>query len=69
MLSIDGVGAYDHVHRSAMLSKLLEVPSLQPLLPFVRAAYTEPTRYTSGKMMKGTVMTLNSTKAESKAIL
>ena len=45
MLSIDGVGAYDHVHRSAMLSKLLEVPRLQPLLPFVRAAYTEPTRY------------------------
>ena len=45
LLSIDGVGAYDHVHRSAMLSKLLEVPSLQPLLPFVRAAYTEPTRY------------------------
>ena len=31
VLSIDGVGAYDHVHRSAMLSKLLEVPRLQPL--------------------------------------
>ena len=45
VLSIDGVGAYDHVHRSAMLSKLLEVPSLQPLMPFVRAAYTEPTPY------------------------
>ena len=28
-----------------MLSKLLEVPRHQPLLPFVRAAYTEPTRY------------------------
>ena len=45
VLSIDGVGAYGHVHQSAMLSKLLEVPSLQPLLPFVRAAYTEPARY------------------------
>ena len=45
VLSIDGWVAYDHVHRSAMLSKLLEVPRLQPLLPFVRAAYTEPIRY------------------------
>ena len=45
MLSIDGVGAYDHVHRSAMLSKLLEVPSLQPLLPVVRAAYSVPSCY------------------------
>ena len=45
VLSIDGVGAYDHVNRSVMLSKLLEIPSLQPLLPFVRAANSEPTRY------------------------
>ena len=45
VLSIDGVGAYDDVHRSAMLSKPLEVPSLQSLLPFVRVAYTEPTRH------------------------
>ena len=30
VLSIDGVGAYDHVYRSAMLSKLLEVPALRP---------------------------------------
>ena len=44
VLSDRRCGAHDHVHRSATLSKLLEVPSLQPLLPFVRAAYTEPTR-------------------------
>ena len=43
--SIDGVGAYDHVYRSAMLSKLLEVPSLQGLLPFARFAYGETTTY------------------------
>ena len=30
---------YDHVYRSAMLAKLHEVPSLQGLLPFVRAAH------------------------------
>ena len=45
VLSIDGIGAYDHVHRSAMLGKLLEVPSLRGLLPFVCAAYLEPSRY------------------------
>ena len=45
VLSIDGIGAYDHVHRSAMLGKLLEVPSFRGLLPFVRAAYLEPSRY------------------------
>ena len=39
--SIDGVGAYDHVYRSAMLSKLLEVPKLRGLLSFARFAYAE----------------------------
>ena len=36
--SKDGVGAYDHVYRSAMLSKLLEVPQLRALLPLARSA-------------------------------
>ena len=45
VLSIDGIGAYDHVYRSAMLAKLHEVPSLQGLLPFVRATYANPTSY------------------------
>ena len=34
---------WSHVHRSAMLSKLLEVPALQGLLPFARFAYGETT--------------------------
>ena len=44
LLSIDGVGAYDHV---LVLSrqKLLEVPGLRPLLPFVRSIYARPSRY------------------------
>ena len=29
VLSIDGIGAYDHVLRSAMMSKFLDVPGLQ----------------------------------------
>ena len=45
VLSIDGVGAYDRVYRSAMLSKLLEVPALRPLLPFVRTVYARPSTY------------------------
>ena len=42
LLSIDGVGAYDHVFLSSMLAKLLEVPGLRPLLPFVRSIYSQP---------------------------
>ena len=43
VLSVDGIGAYDHVQRAAMMSKLLEVPSLRHLLPFVRQAYGSAT--------------------------
>ena len=45
VLSIDGIGAYDHVFRTAMLSKLLEVPSLRNLLPFARVACAQPSSY------------------------
>ena len=45
VLSIEGIGAHDHVHRSAMLNKLLEIPGLRGLLPFVRAIYGQPTCY------------------------
>ena len=34
--SPDGVGAYDHVRRAAMLGKLYRTPALRALLPFVR---------------------------------
>ena len=45
VLSIDGIGAYDHVLRSAMLTKLAEVPQLHGLIPFVRSVYASPTTY------------------------
>ena len=35
VLSVDGIGAYDHVYRVAMMSKHLAVTSLRHLLPFV----------------------------------
>ena len=45
VLSVDGTGAHDRVYRAAMMSKLLEVPSLRHLLPFVRQAYGSATSY------------------------
>ena len=45
VLSVDGVGAYNHVLRSSMLVKEMEVPQLRPLIPFVRSTYAHPTSY------------------------
>ena len=45
VLSIDGVGAYDHVLRQAMLSGLNAVPEARGMLPFVRMAYASLSRY------------------------
>ena len=45
VLSTDGIGAYDHVFRSAMLSKLHSELRLHGLLPFVRAMFSDPSRY------------------------
>ena len=46
VLSVDGIGAYNHVHRAAMLSRLLEMPRARSLLPFVRLSYGQPSQYT-----------------------
>ena len=45
ILSVDGVGAYDHVSRSAMLTALARAPDHQPLLPFPRMCYSAPSTY------------------------
>ena len=45
VLSLDGIGAYDHVLRSAMMGKLLEEEDLRGLLPFVRMVHSQPSRY------------------------
>ena len=42
VLSVDGIGAYDHVSRASMLSKLLEVPRM---LPFVHKTCASPPCY------------------------
>ena len=45
VLSIDGIGAFDHVKRASMLRKLLTLPKARAILPFVRLSYANPTRY------------------------
>ena len=45
-LSVDAVGAFDHVARQAMLTALLDKPELQPLLPYARQFYAAPSSYT-----------------------
>ena len=39
VLTVDGIGAYDHVLRSAMLGRLASMPGARSLLPFVRMSY------------------------------
>ena len=45
LLSVDGIGAYDHVFRSSMLGRLLEMPRARALLPFVRMSHAQPSQY------------------------
>ena len=45
VLSIDGIGAYDHVLRAAMLSRLEQMPDAKALIPFVMLSYSEPSTY------------------------
>ena len=45
VLKVDGIGAYDHVLRSAMLVRLSGMPGARALLPFVRLSYASPSSY------------------------
>ena len=45
ILSVDGVGAYDHVLRSAMLERFLHMPKARAILTFVRLSYGSPSIY------------------------
>ena len=46
ILSVDAIGAFDHVSRQAMLGALSSRPGLQPLLPYARQFYGAPSVYT-----------------------
>ena len=46
ILSVDGIGAYDHVLRASMLGRLATMPGGVPgILPFVRLSYASPSTY------------------------
>ena len=45
LLSVDGVGAYDHVSRQAMLTALATHPTTAALLPLARSFYGAPSEY------------------------
>ncbi|CAK9051610.1 Retrovirus-related Pol polyprotein from type-1 retrotransposable element R2 (Retrovirus-related Pol polyprotein from type I retrotransposable element R2) [Includes: Reverse transcriptase [Durusdinium trenchii] len=45
VLSFDGIGAYDHVSRNAMLRGLANTPHAQAALPFARLFYSQPSTY------------------------
>ena len=45
VLSVDGVGAYDHVSRLAMLQALRDTPDACRVLPYVRLWYSTPSAY------------------------
>ncbi|CAE7215665.1 unnamed protein product [Symbiodinium sp. KB8] len=49
VLSIDAIGAFDHVSRHAMFAGLGQRPGLQPLLPYVRHNSMPPTARTLGR--------------------
>ena len=67
MLSIDAVGAYDHVSRQAMLEGLRSRPALVPLLPFARQFYAAPA-FTPGSTTTATNMMWCKAKEENRAI-
>ena len=49
LISIDGVGAYDHISRKAMFDALNELPAAREMLPFLRIFYgQQSTFYVSG---------------------
>ena len=45
VLSLDGIGAYDHVRRAAFLKALRDDPTLDNLLPLARTLYTNTSTY------------------------
>ena len=45
VLSIDGIGAFDHVCRARIFEQLLARPDLHDLLPFVRMWYAQQSQF------------------------
>ena len=64
ILSVDGIGAYDHIFRSSMLGRLKNMPKARATLPFVRLSDAQPSRHS---WVDGTVEPSPKQKVGSKA--
>ena len=64
VLSVDSVGAYDHISRQSMLSALADRPALAGLLPYAALFYGSYVFFTT---RKATRTTGNKAKEESRA--
>ena len=51
VLSVDGIGAYDHIFRSVVLGTLLEMPGAREILP-CRLSHAQPS-FLVGMTRKG----------------
>ena len=49
VMSLDGIGAFDHVSRAAFMSKVASSPSLCSLLPLVKALYGSESQFLWGR--------------------
>ena len=45
IVSLDGIGAFDHVKRAAFMRKIVDTPELESILPLVRALYSTESRF------------------------
>ena len=45
VVSIDGIGAFDHIRRANIIGKLQSLPSASALVPFVMLSYGQPSTY------------------------
>ena len=45
LISIDGVGAYDHISRKAMFDALNKLPAAREMIPFLRMFYGQQSKF------------------------
>jgi len=45
LVSLDGIGAYDHIYRAAMLDRLAKTKDASAMVPFVRLFYERTSTY------------------------
>ena len=67
ILSVDGIGAFDNISRNSMLQELLQLPTANRCIPFVRMFYGQQSQFVWHDTT-GTPMSLLRPKGASRAI-